>query len=316
MTINDELAKIFYKMADILEIQGIAWKPQAYRRVAKALETMQGDIRKIYKKGGLKAVEDIPGVGEGIGHKIEEYIKTKKIKEYGKLQKQVPKGLLDIMDVVGMGPKRVKKLYDKLGVKSVAQLKQVAKTGKIAKLAGFGARSEQIILESLGVARKTQRLPIKSVLPVAKRIESKLKKLPGIQRASLAGSIRRKKSTVKDIDLLASSRTPKKVIDAFVKFPEIKTIIAKGATKAAVRLKKIDIRADLRVVKDDSYGSALQYFTGPKEFNIKLRNIAIKKGYKLSEYGLFDRKTSKKIAGRNEKEIYKKLKQPIPKWVK
>lgn len=315
MSINAELAKQFYRMADILEIKDVAWKPQAYRRAAKALETMMADIKDIYKKGGLKALKDLPGIGENIGKKIIEYIKTKKIKEYERLKKQVPKGLLDMMDVVGMGPKRVKALYDKLGVKTIAQLKKAAQLGKIAKLPGFGARSEQIILESLGIARKTRRLPIKSVLPVAKKIESKLKRLPGVQRASLAGSVRRKKSTVKDIDLLASSKIPKKVIAAFVKFPEIKRIVAKGATKVSVRIKKPDIGVDLRVVKDESFGSALQYLTGPKEHNIRLRAIAIRKGYKLSEYGLFDRKTGKKVAGKTEKEIYRILKQPYPKWI-
>lgn len=315
MSINEELAKIFYQMADILEIRNVAWKPQAYRRVAKALETMMGSVVDVYKKGGLKAVEEIPGVGERIGKKIVEYIKTKKVKEYEKLKKTIPKGLLDMMDIINLGPKRVKKLYEQLGVKSIAQLKRAAKEGKIAKLPGFGEKSEQIILESLGLARKTRRLPIKKILPIAKKLESRLKKIKDVQRASLAGSVRRRKSTVHDIDLLASSKSPKKVIDAFVKFPEVKTIVAKGSTKATVRLKKPDIAVDLRVVKDNSFGSALQYLTGPREFNIKLRNIAIRKGYKLNEYGLFERKTGKKIAGKDEKEIYKVLNQPLPKWV-
>jgi len=316
MSINEELAKIFYRMADILEIKEVAWKPQAYRRAAKALETMMGKIEDIYKKGGLKAVEEIPGIGEGIGKKIVEYIKTKKVKEYERLKKQVPKGLLDMMDIINLGPKRVKKLYNLLGIKTVAQLKKAAMAGKIATLPGFGEKSEQIILESLGLARKTRRLPLKKVLPVAKKLEARLRKLKDVQRASLAGSVRRKKATVHDIDLLASSKNPKKVIEEFVKFPEVKKIVAKGNTKATVRLKKPDIAVDLRVVKDDSFGSALQYLTGPKDFNIRLRNIAIRKGYKLNEYGLFDRKTGKKIAGKDEKEIYKILKQPIPKWIK
>jgi len=315
MSINEELAKIFYRMADILEIKEVAWKPQAYRRAAKALETMMGDIVDVYKKGGIKALEAMPGIGERIGKKIIEYIKTGKVKEYEQLKKQVPRGLLDMMEVVNLGPKRVKKLYDLLGVKSIAQLKRAAQAGKIATLPGFGERSEQIILESLGIARKTRRLPLKKVLPIALRLERRLKKIPGVQRASLAGSVRRRKSTVKDIDLLASSKTPKKVIEAFVKFPEIKTIVAKGPTKASVRLKRPDIAVDLRVVKDESFGSALQYFTGPKEHNIRLRNIAIRKGYKLNEYGLFDRKSGKKIAGKEEKEIYKILNQPLPKWI-
>ncbi len=313
MAINEKLAKIFYKMADIFEIKGVAWKPQAYRRVARLLE-MHDDVKEIYKEGGLKAIIEIPGIGGGIGKKIEEYIKTGNIKSHQKLKKQLPAGLLEIMEVIGMGPKRVKILYDKLKIKSVAQLRKAAETGKIAKLPGFGKRSEQLIYESLGIAKKTRRLPLKQVLPVAKKLERKLKKIPGVKRASLGGSVRRKKSTVKDIDLLASSNNPKKIINTFVKFSEIKKIVLKGATKASVRLKKPDIAVDLRVVKDDSYGAALQYFTGPKEHNIKLRNIAIKKGYKLSEYGLFDRKTGKKVAGKHEKDIYRILKQPMPKF--
>lgn len=312
--INEGLAKIFYKIADIHEIKGVQWKPQAYRRAAKSLELMPDSIKDIYKKGGLKALKALPGIGEHIGKKIIEYIKTNKIKEFATLKKSVPKGLLELMEVIGLGPKKVKLLHDKLKINTVAQLKKAAESGKIGNVPGFGKRSEEMILENLGLAKKTRRLPLGQVLPTAKKLEKKLKKIPGVMRASIGGSVRRRKSTVRDIDLLASSKNPKKIIDAFVKFPEVKKIIVKGATKASVRLKKPDISVDLRVVKDESYGAALQYFTGPKEFNIKLRNIAIKKGYKLSEYGLFDRKTGKKVAGKHEMDIYKILKHPLPKW--
>ena len=146
--INAELAKIFYKIADIHEIKGVQWKPQAYRRAAKVLEIMPDNIKDIYKKGGVKALKSLPGIGMHIGKKIEEYIKTKKIKEYAKLKKSVPKGLLEMMEVMNLGPKRVKLLYKELNIRTIAQLKKAAEAGKIGKIPGFGKRSEQIILEN------------------------------------------------------------------------------------------------------------------------------------------------------------------------
>jgi len=302
---NLELAEIFYKIADILEMEKIEWKPRAYRKAARSIETMATDIEEVYKKGGLKALDQIPGVGRRISEKIEEYIKTGKINAFEKLKKKLPSGLDELMNIPGMGPKKAVKLYKKLKIKNIKQLVKAAKKGKIRKLEGFGEKSEQDILR--GVALKEQskgRMLLGRALDVARSLKQQIEKTGSVKNIEIAGSIRRRKETIGDIDILATSKQPQKVIQAFTKLPEVKTILAKGPTKSTVIISP-GIQADLRVLPAEIFGSGLQYFTGSKDHNIKLRNIAIKKGYKLSEYGLFKKKT--RIAGKTEQEIYKKL---------
>lgn len=314
MSINDEVSEIFDRIADIYAIRGgNPWRARAYSIAARAVESYD-DLKEVYEKKGLAGLDEIPGVGKDLSLKIEEYIKTGKIQKYEKLKKGISKGIFEMLTVEGLGPKRVKRLHDELKIKNIAQLKKAAEQGKIAQLSGFGEKSELDILEAVRTYRGEHRWQYKEVAPIAYKVEAKLKKFKETIRVSVAGSIRRKAESVGDIDILASSETPEKVIDKFVKFPEIKKVIAKGSTKVSVKLKKSGIQLDLRVVKDDSYGAALQYFTGPKAFNIRVRKIAIKKGYKLSEYGLFDRKTGRKIAGKEAAEIYKKLDLKVPKY--
>ena len=298
---NLEIAKLLYEIADILEMKNVQWKPRAYRTAARAIETMSADIEEIYKKGLLR---ELPGVGESIEEKIIEFLKTGKIKEHDKLIKSVPKPLTALMNVPFMGPKKAKKLYEKLKIKSIKQLESAAKQHKIAKIPGFGLKSEQDILEGIAMINIRERKPYKKVLPIAKRIIARLKKIKSIDKISIAGSLRRKKPTIRDIDIIVSSKNPKKVIDAFTKFPGIKKITAKGATKATIFLKS-GIQSDIRVFSPEQWGAGLLYFTGNKSYNIYLRKIAIKKGYKLNEYGLF--KGKKMIAGKTEQEIFKKL---------
>lgn len=304
---NIDIANIFYDMADVLELKKVAWKPQAYRRAAKSLINFAGDVRKIYKKGGLKGLQEIPGVGQSIAEKIAEYIKTKKIKDYDKLRKTVSTHLTDIAKIPGLGVRRAQILYTKLKIRSIQDLKKAIKEHKISKLEGFGKRSEKNIAESLGVwKQQTKRRLLKEVLPIANKIKKRLEKLRGTIKVELAGSVRRKKALVRDIDLLAVGKSPKFIIDYFCKMKEVKKVLAKGGTKAAILLNN-NLEVDIRVVDEKAWGAAQLYFIGSKEYNIRLRNIAIKKGYKLNEYGLFDRKTGKYISGKNEQEVLKKL---------
>lgn len=302
---NSKLVEIFEDMANIYAMKKIQWKPQAYRIAASNIEMLREDVSKIYKRKGVKGLDEIPGVGESIAKKIEEFLKTGKIKTYEKLMKTIPGGLQEIMKVPGMGPRRAKTLYEKLRIKSVAQLERAAKKGKIRKLEGFGVQAEKDILENISVYKgHRERMPLKIALRESERILKILKKVDGVKRVSEAGSTRRREKTIGDLDLLVSSSKPRLVVDKFVKLKGVKRVLAKGNTKASILLEN-NLQIDLRVIPDDEFGSALQYLTGNKEHNIALRKIAIKKGMKLSEYGLF--KDGKRIAGKNEEDVYKAL---------
>lgn len=304
---NAEIAAMFYEMANILQMQDVEWKPQAYRRAARAIEALIKDISEIYKKYGIKGLEDIQGVGENLAKKIEEFIKTGRIKEYERLKKTVPSHIDVLMKIPGMGPKKVEKLSKILNIKSVADLERAARTHKIAPLFGFGEKSEKDILENIALMKGAKgRTPLKEAEKIANNIIQQLKRVKEIEKISAAGSLRRKKASVRDIDLIASSTKPVKVIDAFTKMKGIQKILAKGSRKAVIVLKS-GVQADLRVFEPKSWGAGLFYNTGSKNFNIEIRKIAIKKGYKLNEYGLFDRKTGKMIAGKTEEEICRKL---------
>ncbi len=302
---NQEIAKIFYEIAILLDMKEVAFKPRAYEKAALIIETLEEDIKDIYKKGGLKALTDMPGIGQGIAERIEEYIKTGHIKDYERLKKQVPVDVSGLTSIEGLGPKSVYKLYKKLGIKTVGELEKAAKAGKLRDLDGFGEKSEQKILKGIEFAKKGQgRFVLGFVFPTIKSILERIKKLPYVEIAEPAGSIRRMQETVGDLDILAISKDPEKVIDYFVKMPEVIHIYGKGPTKANIRLKN-GMDADLRVLEPKSFGAALQYFTGDKYHNIAVREIAVKKDYKLNEYGLY--KGKRLIAGKTEEEIYEKL---------
>lgn len=309
MAKNQELAKIFEEMADYFEMEEIAFKPQAYRKVAEALEALPEEVGRIYDGGGDQALEKISGVGKSIAEKIKEYLKKGKIKEYGQLKKKFPFDMAELVKIEGLGPKRVGLLYKKLKIKNIDDLRTAAENHKIAGISGFGKKSEENILQGIAFFKKSQgRFLLGEILPYLKRILTRLDKLAAVEKISPAGSVRRKKETVGDIDILLavkeSSSEVKKIMDSFVNSPEVDRVWMKGLTRSSVRTKKgIDI--DLRVLKEKSYGSGQQYFTGSKEHNIALRKIAVKKGLKLSEYGLF--RKGKMIAGWDEAGIYRAL---------
>jgi len=310
--INKELSKIFYATADYLKMEEIAFKPSAYRKAAIMVENLEEDIGKIYKKGGIEALENIPGVGKSIASKIEEYIKTGKIGYYEKLKKKTPINLEEIIGVEGMGPKQAKVLYQKLGIRNLKDLEKAAGERKIAPLFGFGEKTEKNILEAIKFLKKSKgRFLLGDIMPAAEEILGKLKSLKEVEKISVAGSVRRMNETVGDVDILITVKESKRpdeseksaaeIMDFFVSQPGVIKIWGKGLTRSSVRMRNgFDI--DLRVVPEKSYGSALQYFTGSKEHNIVTRKIAIEKGLKLNEYGVFQGK--KMIAGKTEEEVY------------
>lgn len=307
--INQQLAKIFEDVADLLEMNDVAFKPRAYRRAAFAISSLSEDVAEIYKKGGLSALQKIPGVGKNLALHIEEFIKTGKFKGFEQLKKKMPVAVSELVSIEGVGPKIIKKLYKCLKVRTLKDLEKAARAHKIQKIKGLGPKVEQNILEGLQIVKaRPKRFLLGEVLPEAQEIKKALQKFPHIKEVKLAGSIRRGKETIGDIDILAIATEPKKVVDFFVKLPQVKKIIVKGPTKGAVILKS-GIDCDLRVLKPQSFGAALMYFTGSKAHNIKLRQIALKHNWKLSEYGLFSGR--KMIAGRTEQEVYDKLKLPF-----
>ncbi|MBI2626356.1 MAG: DNA polymerase/3'-5' exonuclease PolX [Candidatus Nealsonbacteria bacterium] len=307
---NQEIAKIFYEIADYLEMDEVPFKPYAYQRAAIGLESIEEGVEDIYKRGGIGALKEIPGVGESIARSIEEYLKTGRIKYYEQFKKRLPINLQELISVEGMGPKKARILYQKLGIRNLKDLEKAAKAGKISHLFGFGEKTEKNILEGIAFFKKSKgRFLLGEILPKVREIQGKLKNFKEVERVDVAGSLRRRKETIGDVDFLVISKHPSKVMDFFVSLPEVVKIWSKGTTKASVRTKG-GFDMDIRVVPQKSYGSALQYFTGSKEHNIVTRRIAIDKGFKLSEYGLFMGK--KMIASETEEEIYKKLGMP---WV-
>jgi len=307
---NQELAKIFYEIADYLRMDKVAFKPFAYQRAAISLEASDEDVEKVYKQGGIGALEKIPGVGKSIAEKIEEYLKTGKIKTYEDLKKRTPIDLEEIIAVEGIGPQKTKVLYQKLGIKNLKELEKAAKEHKIASLFGFGDKTEKNILEGIAFLKKSKgRLLLGEILPEVKEIILKLKTLKEVEQISVAGSVRRMKETIGDVDILITTKNPKKVMDFFVSLPDIAKVWVKGPTKSSIRLEQ-GFDVDLRTVQNKSYGSALQYFTGSKEHNIATRRLAIEKGLKLNEYGVF--KGKKMIAGWNEAGVYRVLGLP---WI-
>ena len=307
---NKEIAKIFSGIAEYLEMEGVQFKPYAYQKAALTLETLKDDVEDLYNKGGLKGLKGIPGVGESIALKIEEYLQTGKIRYYEEFKRKLPIELDEIVSVEGVGPKKAKVLFEKLGIRTLEDLEEAAKTHKIAPLFGFGEKTEANIRQAIEFLKSSKgRFLLGEILPIANEVLKKLQSLAEVQQADTAGSVRRLKETIGDVDFLVISTNPAKVMDFFVSLPGVVKVWGKGGTKSSVRMKE-GFDMDLRVIPPESYGAALQYFTGSKDHNIALRKIAIEQGYKLSEYGLF--KGDQMIAAVTEEEVYGKLGMP---WI-
>ena len=243
----------------------------AYRRAAQSVESLTKDIEDMAKQGTL---QEIPGIGKELAAKIEEIISTGKLKAYEKLKKSIPASILDMMEIPGVGPKTAKLLYDKFKPKSIGQLEKLAKGHKISKLPRIKEKTEENILRGIELLKQSkERMSLGEALPIAVEITGRLKPLPGVEKISYAGSVRRMKESVHDIDVLITSSKPKPIMDAFISMPRIKNILAHGATKSSVLLNE-GIQVDLRIVEPESYGAALLYFTGSKQHNIHLHFTA------------------------------------------
>jgi len=300
---NLEITKIFRNIANILEIKGAnVFRIRAYERAAQNIEGLSQDVEDFIKEDKLT---DIPGIGKDLSDRIKEFALTGRIRMYEDLQKSVPAGLLDLLNIPSIGPKTAKLLYDKLKVKSIRGLESAIKKGRLKGIFGIKEKTIENILKGIEIVKRgKERMTLAEATIVADEFINALKQMPQVKRISCAGSLRRQKETVRDIDILAISDKPHEVVDVFTHIKSVKDILSKGETKAAVRT-EADIQVDCRVVENKSFGAALLYFTGSKNFNIKLRQIAIKKGLKINEYGVF--KKEKYISGRTEEEIFKFL---------
>ncbi len=302
---NAEIAKTLEEISEYLEIKDDSFRARAYSRASEVIKGLEHETNDIYNEGGIKALEQIPSIGKGIAEKIEELLTKKSVAYLKKLKKELPVNVAELTTVEGVGPSTIKTLYKKLGVKTLADLEKVARTGKIRTLAHFGQKSEQKILKSIDFLKKSKgRFLLGEILPIAREIEKRIGNIEEVSHVSIAGSLRRMQETIGDIDIVACARNPQAVMKAFISFPEVTHIYGSGPTKTTVRLAK-GIDVDLRVVQEKEYGSTLLYFTGEKQHNIDLRKIAIQKGWKLSEYGLFE--GTKFLAGHTEEEVYNEL---------
>jgi DNA polymerase (family 10) len=304
---HKELAALFEQIADLLEITGEeAFRVNSYRRVGRTLKDLTGDIEQLARE---RRLAELPGIGKGSAAKIEEYLSTGKISVHQELLAAVPAGLPALLSIPGLGPKKVALAWKSLGVTSLEELKAVISDGRLAQLKGMGEKSVKQIADGIAFAEKsTGRTPLGVAWPLADELVSALRQLPGVRRVEVAGSVRRGCETIGDLDFLCQSDDGAAVIRAFTTLPQVTRVLAEGQTKGAVLLERRDsgeVQADLRVVPAESFGAALQYFTGSKEHNVRLREIAVKKKWKLNEWGLFD--GERRVAGDDEEGIYRKL---------
>ena len=308
---NQDIARTLSEISDYLAMEDEPFRPLAYGRAARAVQEIEEPVTGIYKEGGIKALLEIPGVGASIAEKIAELIDTGRIAYYEELKRAAPIQMSDMTRIEGVGPKTVRKLYEELGVKTLTDLERAAKAGKIRAIPGFGEKTEENILKGISFVKKTGGrfvlgLIEKDVVELAER----LRKEKTVREVTIAGSIRRRKETIGDADILAVADNPEALMASFVSQPEVTHVYAHGETRSSVKLVS-GIDVDLRIVPRKSYGAAMNYFTGSKEHNVALRTRAIQRGYKLNEYGLFKRlagdKEGKRVAGDNEEELYRAL---------
>ncbi len=289
----------------IEEDPNVQFRARAYYRAADTIASLQENVTDIYVRYGVDGLLEIASVGKAIASKIEEYLKRGKIKQLEELKSKVPIDIDELYGIEGIGPKTMKMFYDKLQIRTLADLEKAATEGKLKTLPGFTKKKEQDIFKHIEFFKRGKgRLIIGEVYPLVKQIEKRLQLITGVKNAIAAGSIRRMKETIGDIDYLVTANDPKQVIDFFVKMPEVEEILGMGQAKAFVKLAS-GIDADLLVVPEESWGAALQYFTGSKEHSVQLRKIAISKGLRLNEWGIF--KGDRRIAGATEEEVYNTL---------
>jgi len=304
MSLNQKVADELYQIGEILAIKGDRFRSRAYNMAAQRVTALTEDIVSIADRGEL---EEIPGVGESIAMVIQEIIETGQSIVLEQLRDSLPKGVLQIIEVEGIGPKIAMRLNEELGITNLEELEQAAKDQKIRELKGFGAKKEKNILTAISEYRsRSTRFLLGEVLPIIQGIISYMRENPAVRKVEVAGSARRMKETVGDLDLLVSSLDPEAVTEHFCSMPPIVRVLGKGPTKSTVVLENM-LQVDLRVIPPESYGAALQYFTGSKEHNVKLRTIGVKEGFKLNEYGLFRRENNELVEAEDEEKIYEAL---------
>jgi DNA polymerase (family 10) len=303
---NSEVTKVFQDIADLLELKGEnVFKIRAYQKAGRAIEHYPRELKAMIDEG--EDLHSIPGVGEAIAKKTTELITTGKLGYYENLKAEFPQGITNLLTVPGIGPKTANKLSSELGISSVDELEQAINDGRVAQIFRLGEKTaDNILYQIQALRRKDQRIPIGEALPVVEEIIAALRSIPGVRNLTPAGSLRRFRETVGDIDLMGTADSPKEVIDAFVALPHIRQVLAQGSTKASV-IVSAGLQIDLRMVEHDSFGSLLQYFTGSKQHNISLRERGRKQGLKLSEYGIAVIATDKLEKFSTEEEFYHRL---------
>jgi len=303
--INLDIAKIFDEIADILEVKGEnPFRIRAYRRAARTIETLTQDLKVIAERGGVSELKKIPGVGEGIAKKIVEIAKAGDCNKHRELMQEVPAGLLELLSIPRVGPKTIAKVHEEIGISSIEELEEAAKSHMLEGLPGLGVKVEENILKGIEQYRRYKgRKLLSEALPRAESIVNELNKLDAVERITIAGSLRRMREAIGDIDILVVSKRPKEVMDAFTSIDGVEDIVAKGDTKSSIVLKGIDV--DLRVVEAVSFGAAAHYFTGSKHHNIRIRELGVKNGLKINEYGVF--RGEDRIGGKNEEDVFKSV---------
>ncbi|UCD19682.1 MAG: DNA polymerase/3'-5' exonuclease PolX [candidate division WOR-3 bacterium] len=300
---NKELARIFDRIADALEFKGeMVFRVLAYRKAARIIDDLVEDVEVLNREGRLS---DVPGIGAGIAKKIAEYLETGKMKKYIEVTKGIPESLLNMLDIQNLGPKTLALANRELGVETIADLKKAIRNGKLAGLPRMGEKKAENISKGIELYEKGhERLSIAVAEKVANDVIGYMEQKAAIKDISAAGSLRRWKETIGDVDILVTGTSGSKIVRMFTEFPGTERVLASGATKGSIVVEG-GVQVDLRIVEPKSYGAALQYFTGSKAHNVRCRNIARTKGMKLSEYGLF--KGKRMVAGKMEAEIYKML---------
>lgn len=302
---NAEVAALLSRIAALLELQGgDRFRVGAYQTAARTIGAMGEDIADFWKEGRL---EEIHGVGESIATKIADFLQTGKSKYLSELEQAVPVGAIALSQVPGLGPKRARMIAERLKIKSVTDLIHAAEAHQLQELPGMGARSEeQVLKEARRATLRTQRLPLFVAWPLADAIADLLRAHPAVKEVEPAGSIRRRKETIGDIDLLVASQDAEAVFDHLATLPPVQEVLLRGPTKSTI-LTHAQLQIDVRVVAPETWGAALQYFTGSKQHNIHLRTLAIAQGYKISEYGIFRSDTGERVGGATEAEIYEAI---------
>ena len=304
MPTNAQAAELFLGIADVLDVLGERFKPEAYRRAARSIESLTEGLATVAAREELRS---IPGVGDAIEEKIREYLRTGRIEYYERLQKEVPAGILALLRVPGLGPKTARRFWLELGVEGPAELADAIQKGRLSGMKGFGPKKiEQLRLALVATegAASGARLAIEVAYPIAMRLVEGLRAAGATEKIEAAGSFRRRRETVGDLDILVTSADPETVFDAFTRLPEVREVKLRGGTKETVLLTN-GLQVDLRVVEPTAFGAALQYFTGSKDHNVKLRSLARDRGLKINEYGVF--RGEERVGGQTEEEVYSAL---------